>query len=266
MTDPRLLDDRGAQPALFDAHLHVVDPRFPLTPNRGYVPEPFTAVDYRRRVEPLGVVAGAVVSGSFQAFDQTYLVDALRVLGPTYVGVTQVPATTPDEVLVELRDQGVRAVRFNVFRGGSEELDQLENLAQRAYDVAGWHTELYVHSRDLPALEARLRTLPKVSVDHLGMADDGFDALLRLVEHGMRVKATGFGRIGHDPAKAMRAIAEVDPGALLFGTDLPSTRADRPFRPTDVELVVEALGEENARRALLTNALDFYGVQLGEEP
>ena len=33
--------------AVFDAHLHVIDPRFPLVANQGYVPDPFTVDDYR---------------------------------------------------------------------------------------------------------------------------------------------------------------------------------------------------------------------------
>jgi len=28
---------------VFDAHFHVVDPRFPLVPNEGYVPDAFRA-------------------------------------------------------------------------------------------------------------------------------------------------------------------------------------------------------------------------------
>ena len=73
---------------VFDTHLHIVDPRFPLVPNQGYLPDPFTVDDYRARFTAAG---GAVVSGSFQAYDQTYLIDALQRLGPTFVGVAQVP-------------------------------------------------------------------------------------------------------------------------------------------------------------------------------
>jgi len=58
-------------PALFDAHLHVIDPRYPLATNEGYLPPTFTAQDYRHRTEHLNVVGGAVVSGSFHAFDQS---------------------------------------------------------------------------------------------------------------------------------------------------------------------------------------------------
>ena len=58
--------------AVFDAHLHIIDPRFPLVASQGYVPEPFTVEDYRTRTAGLGITGGAVVSGSFQGFDQSY--------------------------------------------------------------------------------------------------------------------------------------------------------------------------------------------------
>jgi predicted TIM-barrel fold metal-dependent hydrolase len=52
---------------LFDAHLHIVDPRFPLVASDGYVPEPFTVDDYRARTARLQVRGGAVVSGRSNA-------------------------------------------------------------------------------------------------------------------------------------------------------------------------------------------------------
>ena len=50
----------------------------------------------------------------------------------------------------------------------------------------------------------------------------------------------------------------VDPGALIFGTDLPGTRAQRPFEEADIDLILEALGEPLANRVLHDNALDWY--------
>jgi predicted TIM-barrel fold metal-dependent hydrolase len=122
----------------------------------------------------------------------------------------------------------VRAVRFNLYRGGSEGLTNLEHLSRRIHEVAGWHVELYVDSGQLVELEGALVRLPRVSVDHLGLSGSGFGTLLRLAEQGVRVKATGFGRIDFDPRAAMREICAANPDALLFGTDLPSTRAGDP--------------------------------------
>ncbi|NMO03461.1 amidohydrolase family protein [Gordonia sp. TBRC 11910] len=245
---------------IFDAHLHIVDPRFPLTPNYGYLPPMFTAADYAVRVGRLGVAGGAVVSGSFQAFDQSYLLDALQTLRGAFVGVTQIPADTSDERIVELDAAGVRAVRFNVRRGGSASLDDLDRLARRVHDLAGWHTELYIDSTDLPDLAPMLTRLPAVSIDHLGLSAAGLPELLRLVESGARVKATGFGRGDVDVRAAMRRIVEIDPHALVFGTDLPSTRAPRAFDDGDVEVVHEAVGDELIDDVLWGNAVRLYRV------
>ncbi|MCE3556046.1 amidohydrolase family protein [Pseudonocardia sp. RS11V-5] len=242
---------------VFDAHFHVVDARFPLYENNGYLPDEFTVGDYRDRTTTLNITGGAVVSGSFQRFDQTYLLDALRQLGPRFVGVTQIPHDLPDREIVELADQGVRAVRFNLRRGGSAGLEHLDHLARRVHDLAGMHTELYVDARDLPGLADTLAALPAVSIDHLGLHADGLPELLALVERGIKVKATGFGRIVLDPAQAVRAILEVDPTALMVGTDLPSTRARRPFADADLELVADAAGE-HLDAVLHDNAVAFY--------
>ncbi len=243
---------------IFDAHLHVIDPRFPLVPNRGYLPAPFTAEDYLQRAGPLGVVGGAVVSGSFQGFDTSYLLDALRVLGPAFVGVAQLSVSVDDAEVSRLHEAGVRAVRFNLARGGSETQENLERLAKRVYDISGWHAELYVDSRHLTELEGLLARLPRVSIDHLGLSKAGFGTLLRLAERGARVKATGFGRLDFDPRAAMRKLCAANPDSLMFGTDLPSTRARRPFRDEDIATAVEALGEDLARKALHDNAAAFY--------
>lgn len=248
----------GRGGALFDAHLHIIDPRFPMVPNRGYLPQAFAVEDYLERAVPLGVTGGSVVSGSFQGFDQGYLLDALEKLGPSFVGVTQLPASVPDEEVLRLDRAGVRAVRFNLYRGGSADLADLEHLAHRVHELADWHAELYVDSKDLPELEGRLAALPRVSMDHLGMSREGYPSLLRLVERGAKVKATGFGRLDLDVRQALREIASVDASALMFGTDLPGTRAKRPFEEADVDLIVETMGKELADGVLLENAVGWY--------
>lgn len=244
---------------VFDAHLHVIDPRFPLVENDGYLPPAFTVADYRDRIAALGITGGAVVSGSFQAFDQSYLVDALRQLGPLYVGVTQLPADAADAEILGLDAVGVRAVRFNIRRGGSAGLADLDRLARRVHDLAGWHSELYIDARDLADLHDVLSTLPAISIDHLGLHRDGLPDLLRLVETGARVKATGFGRVELDPAAVMREVLRVNPDALMFGTDLPSTRARRPFADRDLrEVVADAVGPELLDAVLWDNAARWY--------
>jgi predicted TIM-barrel fold metal-dependent hydrolase len=254
---------------VFDAHLHIVDPRFPLLPNQGYLPDPFTVADYHRATAGLDVRGGAVVSGSFQGFDQSYLLDALTKLGPAFVGVAQLPADATAERILELHAAGVRAVRFNLVRGGSAGPDDVDALGRLAHDTAGWSSEFYVRSDDLASVGPAIARLPRASIDHLGLTADGLEDLLRLVAKGVRVKATGFGRWAGGPAQVVdvvRRIHRVNPAALLFGTDLPGTRAPRPFEPHDVELVADAVGAD-LDRVLSGNAFEWYrpGVLPGVE-
>jgi predicted TIM-barrel fold metal-dependent hydrolase len=249
----------GSYP-VFDSHLHIIDHRFPLVANNGFMPAHFDSDNYRQRTRDYALAGGAVVSGSFQAFDQSYLLQALKKLGTGFVGVTQLPHTVADEELLNLDAAGVRALRFNIARGGSEEVRFLPAMARRIFELVGWHVELYVKASDLPDLYPMLITLPAVSIDHLGLTKDGFDILLKLVERGARVKATGFGRVEFDVAAALRAIDGINPQALMFGTDLPSTRAPRPYLDEDFGLVIDTLGEARATDVLLNNAIKFYKI------
>lgn len=107
-----------------------------------------------------------------------------------------------------------------------------------------------------------MQRLPSICIDHLGLSGDGFHNLLELVASGARVKASGFGRVDLPVTDAIRSIVGVNPAALLFGTDLPSTRARRAFSPSDIDLVCQALDEDaSIDRVLRTNAQSFYMVE-----
>ena len=257
------LDRAAAQPArrLFDSHCHIIDHRFPIVPNQGYTPPNFPLEDYLAQVKPLGVVAGAVVSGSFQANDQTYLMDILPKLGTGWVGVTQIPNDYPDAEIVKLNAIGIRAVRFNVFRGRIDSVDEIAALSKRAHAVAGWHSEIYADAAALKPHVDKLTKLPQFSIDHLGMTEEGLPVLLDLVAAGWKVKATGFGRVKMNVPKVLEAVAKKSPDALVFGTDIPSTRAQRPFLASDIDLIEKVIGPELARKAFWDNPLALYRVK-----
>ncbi|HLR68976.1 MAG TPA: amidohydrolase family protein [Virgibacillus sp.] len=243
---------------IFDSHLHIIDGKFPLIPNQGYLPDYFSYQDYIARVKSLNIVGGAIVSGSFQGYDQSYLIDSIKKLGEYFVGVTQLPFDTADEEIIRLNELGVRGLRFNVNRGGSEDVSRLDYFARRVFELVGWHTELYIDSTKLPELAQIIEKLPAVSVDHLGLSKEGFNNLLSLVDKGVKVKATGFGRIDFDPTEAIKNIYSVNPDALMFGTDLPSTRSKRPFQLNDVDIVLNALDEKQAEKVFYRNAQEWY--------
>ncbi|MFB7158182.1 amidohydrolase family protein [Lysinibacillus sp. NPDC056232] len=243
---------------IFDAHFHIIDFDFPITENQGYVPPSFVVEDYQKETATYPIVGGAIVSGSFQGFDQAYLVNALEKMGSAFCGVTQLPFSVTDDEIMDLHNRGVRALRFNVKRGGSEDLSKLDYLARRVYDLTGWHSELYIDAKNLPEIAPSIENLPAISIDHLGLSEEGLPHLLRLVEKGVRVKATGFGRVELDVQHALKSIYTVNPEALMFGTDLPSTRAKRPFAYADIELIQELFDATSAEKILYQNAMNFY--------
>lgn len=179
-------------------------------------------------------------------------------MGPTFCGVTQLPFTVTDDKIMNLHNKGVRALRFNIKRGGSENLSKLDYFARRVYDLVGWHCELYIDAKRLPDIASKVESLPAISIDHLGLSEEGLPHLLKLVDKGIRVKATGFGRVELDVQNALKSIYDVNPDALMFGTDLPSTRAKRPFEYGDIELIQQLFDGQAVNKVLYMNAFQWY--------
>ncbi|RDI63294.1 amidohydrolase family protein [Nocardia pseudobrasiliensis] len=249
---------------MFDAHVHVIDPRFPLIENQGYLPDHYTIADYRKRMSRFDVDGGAVVSASFQGADDRYLTTALAELGPGWVGVITLHPDATDEQILALDRAGVRALRFNLKRAAVD-IVTLTMQALRAHELAGWHVELYIDGSMLGSLEPVISKLPSLSIDHLGMSDDCLPYLLDLVDRGARVKASGFGRVSMDIPAALRRIHAVNPDALMFGSDLPGTRAGRPFRDSDIELIGDVVGAD-MYKVLADNARAFYRLPVKVRP
>lgn len=243
---------------VFDAHCHIIDTRYPIIANQGYTPPSFPLEAYQQQTRPLGVTAGAIVSGSFHGNDQTYLRALLPRLGPRWVGVTQVAPDVPDEEITSLAAIGVRALRFNIFRGRIDAVDDIVSLANRAHAAGHWHAEIYADAAALRPHVGKLSKLPQIVIDHMGMTEEGLSVVLDLVDAGARIKATGFGRVTMNVSRAIERIAARNPNALMFGTDLPSTRAKRPFEVADIALVKDVLGPALSKRALWDNAVSLY--------
>lgn len=220
---------------IFDAHFHLLE-------------STFTAQDYQNKVNVCG---GALISCSFQEYDQKILLEGLKQLGPDFVAVTQLPPETSDQEILKLHEAGVRGVRFPLYRGGSA--DHLVSFGKRIYDLAGWHVELYTDK--VHELKKSILQLPKVSIDHLGMSKKGLDDLVSLSEQGVKIKASGFYRVDFDVKEALQRI---DPEALMFGTDLPGIRATRTFSNEDLQLIEETFSPEDCEKIFWQNALSFY--------
>ncbi|MTH98974.1 amidohydrolase [Roseibium sp. RKSG952] len=244
---------------IFDAHFHIFDPEYPLSANDGFTPQPFSVSDYQNKIEGLNFAGGALVAASFQGDRQQYMLDGLAELGSNYVGVIQLAPDATDQDILKLDKAGVKGARVNIFREGKPDTGTLAALGSRIWDTAGWSLEVYASAKTLVDMEKELENVPQLVIDHLGMGPEALPVLQRLAEQGARIKASGFGRLGSmDIPKTLKAIASVNPESLMFGSDLPSTRAKQPFKPADIKLIWDALGDNMGRMALYDNAVAFY--------
>jgi len=191
------------------------------------------------------------------------LKDALSVLNqnsPNFVGVTQLPYSCSDEEIISLHTMGVRALRFNLRRGGSEAVTELERFALRVHQLVGWHVELYAGFDALIGLKSLIVRLPAVSIDHLGLESKSFALLQFLVGQGVKVKATGFGRLDFDAISVIKALFSTNPDALMFGTDLPSTRAPTPFDDSHLYALFDEFDQEQVNKICWENGREWYGL------
>ena len=246
--------------SLFDAHFHIIDDRFPIVENNGYLPDSFSCEHYLTRMQGIKLVGGAVISGSFQAFDHSYIFDAIKQLGSKFVGVIQIDSNITDKEIIDLNEKGVRGIRFNFVRGIAPDIDDVVNLALRTYELASWHSELYIESKMLEGVYHKLIKLPAISIDHLGLTNKGFDVLLKLVSRNAKVKATGFGRVKFNVVDVLKKLYSENYDCLMFGTDLPSTRAPKPFNNSDFDLIINSFNTLAIDKILFKNAIQFYRV------
>lgn len=249
---------------IFDSHFHIIDPKFELVENNGFVPDYYTVTDYLDELEEVGLeaVGGAVVSGSFQSFDQTYFEEALKQLGDNFVGITQLPFDTMDEELERLHEIGIRGIRFNLYRGFDSTLEEIEELSRRVYELQGWKTEFYVNLAEVEEdLKELILKLPGASIDHIGMTKMPADQLIEYMVSGVPVRLTDFGRVEYNReeiSKLIRELYDANPESLIFGTDLPSTRAAYRFSKADIELIQEVLDEDECEKVFWKNGYEWY--------
>ena len=81
------------------------------------------------------------------------------------------------------------------------------------------------------------------------------------MKNGVPIRLTGFGRVEYsreELSELIRVLYEMNPDGLIFGTDLPSTRAAYRFSREDIELIQEVLNEEECQKVFWKNGYEWY--------
>src|SRR5699024_11028445 len=104
---------------------------------------------YLNDTKNINIKGGVVISGSYHGYDQSYLKSALEQLGENFFGVTQLPFNTSAEKIRELDKIGVRGIRFNIKNGLEGTHDQMLDLANKVYELAGWHVDVHILNSEI---------------------------------------------------------------------------------------------------------------------
>jgi len=278
--DPNPRKPKLALPAgACDCHFHLFGPaaQYPFDPNSTYtsadaLPETLFALQ-----DVLGLERGVVVSGGGYGRNTKHLEDTLRRFPRRLRGIALPPENLSLEDVRRMDALGVRGIRFvsPKRRAGLPTLSP--ELAQRAWDGAGWQVHFYPGD-DLAELAPQLLALPNsIVLDHFGgvKAADGVDqpafrAMLKMLESG-RVWVKLSGPMRCDPGDfpyapvipLARALAKHAPERLVWGSDWPHVNMNGRAMPNDgdlVDLLGEWVQDEGVRRKIMVdNPAELFG-------
>ncbi len=238
-----------------DAHCHIFGPgdRYPYAPDRTYTPPDAPLSRFKELQATLGLERAVLVNASCHGSDNSVIVDAIAQSGGRYRGVANADDSFTERMFEDLHRCGFRGVRFNFVRhlGGVPDMGEFHRTLAKVKQL-GWHVDLHFDAVDIPSSADFLNGLPiPFIIDHMGriptrngLDQAPFQALLALAKYNEKcwVKISGAERISSagppftDAVPFARALIEVAPDRLLWGTDWPHPNITKHM-PNDGDLV-----------------------------
>ncbi|HEY2683377.1 MAG TPA: amidohydrolase family protein [Steroidobacteraceae bacterium] len=257
-----------------DAHCHVFGPaaKFPYAADRSYTPPDAPVAALRALHKKLGIERAVIVHASCHGTNMDVTLDAIASSNDSYRGVACVEDAVTDSDLERLHAGGIRGIRFNFVKhlGGVPDLDVFHRLVARVKPL-GWHIVLHFDAEDILSQQALLKRIDvPFIIDHMGRvkAADGltqrpFELLQELFSRNPLawIKVCGSERVSvgrrpfRDAVPFARALLNIDPKRILWGTDWPHPNITKDM-PNDGELVDlfgEICPDETLRHAILVD-------------
>jgi D-galactarolactone isomerase len=266
-----------APPGACDTHIHIYDKRYPTAPTAASTPPDALVPDYLAVRRRLGISRTVVVQPSTYGTDNRCTLAAIEALGPaTARGVATVDDTIGSAELEDLAKGGVRGARFYTLAGAPIPWERLDRIAARVQE-AGWHVQLQLDGRDLPAREAQVRSWPgRIVIDHIGKflepvppEHPAFRCLLGLLDTGwVWVKLSGAYEVSRrgaplyeDVGLLAKALVKAAPERMLWASNWPHPSVqDKPDDAALLDILLEwAPDEATRRRILVDNPAELYG-------
>ncbi len=267
-----------APPGACDTHMHVYEDRFPLVPTAKFKPPHAPTRDYLAMRQRLGIARTIVVQPSGYGFDNTCTLEAMQAMGDSARGIAVVRPAASDAEIERLTKAGMRGIRYFMLPGGVLPWETLETMAAKVGNF-GWHVQLQLDGRDLPAREAQLKRLKgTLVIDHNGkflepvaVDDPSFKCLLRLLENGRTwVKLSApyeTSKLGPplypDVGALAKALVKAAPERCVWASNWPHPSVSREQCPDDADLLDLLLDwapdEKTRNRILADNPAKLYG-------
>lgn len=258
-----------------DCHGHIF-------PSRGRYPAvndtmPLAPTElYLSMHQAIGVDRGVLVQGGAYRHDNRAMVDALKAHPGSLRGVALVPPDITLDELADLKEAGVRALRFT--RGGASRIEDFPKLAPLMREL-GLHAEMYIGPEKLSEMaEALLATRVPLVLDHLagqfdaeaGIEDAGFQDLIGLLSaEDIWIKLTPQRNSRRFPSYDdvrghFDALVATRPDRLVWGTDWPFPHMgdETPDPGRLLDLLFDWTGDDQlTSRVLVDNACRLYGFE-----
>lgn len=259
-----------------DAHLHILDPRFPPATPGTPTPAGMTWADYGLLQQRLGCRRAVIVQAKHYGFDNACLLDAIARSQGQARGIAVVAPDISDAELARLDQGGVRGLRFSLWNSGNAvaSWDTLAPLAARIAEL-GWHVQLHAAADQLVAHERLIASLPTpLVIDHMGrlppqagLAHPAAQLMRRWLDGGNTwIKLSGAylnsdsGTPAYAPTlETARQLVQWAPTRLFWGSDWP--HITEQHKPDDAQLA-NLLGDwagEHRQTLLVDNPARFYG-------
>lgn len=270
-------------PLACDAHMHIFDPAYPRgAGSTGHGSDHATCAEYRLLQRRLGTERAVIVTPRYYLTDNRVTLDAIRELGIQRTrGVAVVGPEITDRALRDLRDGGIRGVRYTTPHVAADHpvFAEASALAPRlaALDM---HLQLHWTVDQVIVHAQRILDMPcTVVFDHMGrlprgvgLAHPAYQVMQRRIDDGRTwVKLSGWyldsaaGPPWPDTAAVGAAFARLAPQRMVWGTDWPHVS---PGPKPDGALLVDVMqtvvpDAALRRRVLVDNAAELYGFDAG---
>jgi predicted TIM-barrel fold metal-dependent hydrolase len=250
-----------------DAHVHVWTPdtaHYPLAAGHkkeDMKPPSFTPDELFKHSKPAGVNRVNLIQMSFYGFDNSYMLDMIKLYPKVFVGTAVIdPQAEPVKRMRELAPRGVRAFRIHPRLVKAESWLEPEGYAAMFAEGAKANQAMscLINPPDLPELDRMCTKFPDtpVIVDHLcRIGADGtireadLDALCKMAKHKrVMVKVGAFYALGKKQPPydelmplARSVIKAFGPSRCMWETDCPFQVGPGHTYQGSVDFVVKKL-------------------------